>query len=390
MTWRFRKSFSPIPGVRLTLSPSGVSTSVGIGPLRVTAGPGGAAFTAHIPGTGLSFRQPLGGQRSAREGSFPAEHLGPGQPAPSNPVLPPSVVTGAPMQEIRSAASGLLTTPGLEAFKKVLEQASHEHSLITRDLDSARREEREAGGAHREWQLGWLKRRVFKARFAQLAAAAEEATDRRKELEEQAALAKLQTQIELPEGVTRAFHTLCDEFDKLAGSHRIWDTVSQRGANKVAERTTASRIIERKTVKFGLDRCAVIDFTRTIPRLGNANGGDIFLYPAFVLYFITANSFALLEYKDVELEYAPTRFIEDESLPHDSLVVGQTWAKANKDGSPDRRFASNRQIPVAQYGRMVLKSGTGMHEEYMVSNEKQADEFARAWGRMVQAVRAGV
>jgi hypothetical protein len=34
MGWRFRKSFSPLPGVRLNFSPRGISTSVGAGPFR--------------------------------------------------------------------------------------------------------------------------------------------------------------------------------------------------------------------------------------------------------------------------------------------------------------------------------------------------------------------
>jgi len=51
MAWQFRTSFSPLPGVRLTLSPRGISTSVGAGPLRVGSGSHGAAITGRIAGT---------------------------------------------------------------------------------------------------------------------------------------------------------------------------------------------------------------------------------------------------------------------------------------------------------------------------------------------------
>ncbi|MEW6736418.1 MAG: DUF4236 domain-containing protein [Acidobacteriota bacterium] len=71
MTWRFRKSFSPLPGVRITLSPSGVSTSVGVGPFRASIGPRGPAVTANIPGTGLSFRQALGGTSEREPSGMP-------------------------------------------------------------------------------------------------------------------------------------------------------------------------------------------------------------------------------------------------------------------------------------------------------------------------------
>jgi hypothetical protein len=64
MGWRFRKSFSPLPGVRLNFSPLGISTSVGAGPFRFYVGSQGAAVTTRIPGTGISYRQPLHAPRS--------------------------------------------------------------------------------------------------------------------------------------------------------------------------------------------------------------------------------------------------------------------------------------------------------------------------------------
>src|SRR5262249_27237993 len=61
----------------------------------------------------------------------------------------------------------------------------------------------------------------------------------------------------------------------------------------------------------------------------------------------------------VAIEYVPTRFIEREVIPADSPVVGHTWLKANKDGSPDKRFKDNVKIPVVQYGTLTLRSSTG-------------------------------
>lgn len=294
------------------------------------------------------------------------------------------------MQAIKSAGSGMLTTPGLEAFKKLLEQASKEHALIVRDLVQARQMETVAIGKYTGWNNGWLLRRLFKAKFAELGNVAQLASERRQEIEEQEKLSKLQTQMDLPEGVKRSFHSMRDEFDKVARSNKIWDTVSHRGANRVAERTTASRIVDRKQVSFGLGTCEPIEFESTVPHLANANGGDLYLYPAFVVYFVTASSFALLEYNDIAIEYGVTRFIEEEDVPADARVVDKTWAKANKDGSPDRRFSNNYQIPVAEYGRVVLRSRTGLDEEYILSNAYQTALFAASWTAHVRAIVAGV
>lgn len=210
------------------------------------------------------------------------------------------------------------------------------------------------------------------------------------ELEDQEHLSRLQTQIELPDGVAKAFHRMNDEFAVLTKCNCIWDTIGQRNTNRVVERTTATRVVERKSVRFQLGRCELIESEWKVPHLENANGGDIYFYPAFALYFVSSDNFALLEYKEMELEFSFSRFIEEETLPGDTTVVGQAWAKANKDGSPDKRFKDNYQIPIAQYGRISITSSTGMNEEYMVSNAECAQTFSSAWKVLSGAVAAGV
>ena len=304
-------------------------------------------------------------------------------PQASTPVSPQ-------LEDIKSAGSGALTTPGLAEFKRLLEQVRQEHGEIVRDLAHWRTQESAAIGKYTSWGNGWLLRRLFKAKFQRLRETAEESTAHRAELEEQEQLSRLQTQLNLPTGVKQAFHRLCDEFALMSRSHCVWDTVGQRNTNRTAERTTATRTIDRKPVKFQLGKCELIESEWNVPHFENANGGDIYFYPAFALYLVTSDSFALLEYSEAKLEFAATRFIEEEAIPPDSKVVGNTWTKANKDGSPDKRFKGNYQIPIAQYGKLVITSTTGMNEEYMVSNVESAEAFARAWQSLASAVRAGV
>jgi hypothetical protein len=294
------------------------------------------------------------------------------------------------MNDIKSEGSGSLTTAGLSEFKRLLETARREHEEIVRELNQARSEETYNVGRYTSWKNGWLMRRLFKAKFEQHRDSAEESTAKRSELEEQERLSRLQTEIELPDGITKAFHRMNDEFAILTKCDCIWDTVGERNTNRVIERTTATRVVERKAVKFQLGRCVLIESEWKVPHLENANGGDIYFYPAFALYFVSSDNFALLEYKDIQLEFTFSRFIEEETLPSDTITVGQTWAKANKDGSPDKRFNGNYQIPIAQYGKIAIKSATGMNEEYMVSNAERAQAFSSAWKVLSGAVAAGV
>ncbi|MDO6722628.1 DUF4236 domain-containing protein [Celeribacter halophilus] len=56
---RFRKSIKVAPGVRLNVSKSGVSTTVGVRGASVNVGKQGVYGNAGIPGTGLSVREKL-------------------------------------------------------------------------------------------------------------------------------------------------------------------------------------------------------------------------------------------------------------------------------------------------------------------------------------------
>lgn len=57
--FRFRKSFSVLPGIKINLSKTGVSTSLGGHGATVNIGKNGPNATIGIPGTGLSYRTPV-------------------------------------------------------------------------------------------------------------------------------------------------------------------------------------------------------------------------------------------------------------------------------------------------------------------------------------------
>ncbi|WP_045836949.1 DUF4236 domain-containing protein [Hyphomicrobium sp. 99] len=57
--FRFRKTISILPGVRINLSKTGVSGSLGGHGATVNVGKNGEQVTLGIPGTGLSYRTPL-------------------------------------------------------------------------------------------------------------------------------------------------------------------------------------------------------------------------------------------------------------------------------------------------------------------------------------------
>jgi hypothetical protein len=96
------------------------------------------------------------------------------------------------------------------------------------------------------------------------------------------------------------------------------------------------------------------------------------------LYRTAREAFSLIEYQDVKGLGTNVRFHEDERVPPDSSVVGQTWAKANRDRSRDKRFADNHPIPIVEYGSLSLKSDNGLWEEFQFSDLNKMVNFLKA------------
>lgn len=73
MALRFRKSFKIAPGVRVNLSKSGTSYSVGRRGAMLNIGPKGKRVTVGLPGTGLSSSWMLDGKGAQRAPVPPRE-----------------------------------------------------------------------------------------------------------------------------------------------------------------------------------------------------------------------------------------------------------------------------------------------------------------------------
>ena len=104
-----------------------------------------------------------------------------------------------------------------------------------------------------------------------------------------------------------------------------------------------------------------------------------YFYPGFVLVVDAAQSdFAFLDLKDLDVSCPQTRFTETERVPGYARMVGKVWAKSNKNGSRDRRFKDNRELPVMLYGELGLRTASGFNELFMLSRPEPCEAFARA------------
>jgi hypothetical protein len=84
-------------------------------------------------------------------------------------------------------------------------------------------------------------------------------------------------------------------------------------------------------------------------------------FPDRMLIF-EGSSTGALSYPDLSATVSSSRFIEEGPVPSDAQAVGTTWKYVNKHGGPDKRFKSNRRLPVLLYEQIKLQSLSGLNE----------------------------
>ena len=89
------------------------------------------------------------------------------------------------------------------------------------------------------------------------------------------------------------------------------------------------------------------------------------------------NSAGVVSYENLHVDVKRTRFIESWSVPRDSQILSYTWQYVNKNGSPDKRYNNNRQLPVCLYAEILLTSAEGLNVEIQCSNVSIAEEFGK-------------
>lgn len=385
MSWRFRKTFKVLPGVRLNLTARGLSATLGASPFSINVGPRGVYRNIDIPGTGLWNRQRIGAPIThAAAPSQPAALPDRPQPANLEPSTPshiaPAVPQVAPEEvEIRSASTESLNSENMKQFRDLLTQTYEERTALDGEIATANGELSIAAAKYKAWDRGFLLRRIFKHSFAARKEAFDTAQAKVIELTEQLKLTKLSAHFDVDREQAESYYKMRDEFAALCECQKIWDALSRGAIDRVATRSAASEAVGRTPVTLSLSSCDVLEWEQKVPHLPNCVGGDLYIYPGFVLYRASRQAFALIDFHEVKLDFQPVRFIEEEPVPSDAQKIGEAWAKSNKDGGPDLRFRDNYQIPVVAYGDLLFSSASGLNEQYQFSNPALAQRFASAW-----------
>lgn len=392
MGFRFRKSVTLFPGVRLNFSGGGISTTLGVRGASVNISGRGSYLTVGLPGTGLSYRtrldrstasSPLSPTTGASNFHAPPqrdlEDFSPHDFRPNHVVLSEG--------EIRSAALSQLTSAGLGELKKLINEADQRTETVRTAIGNAKFSKTVADAKLRSARR-FIVRLFLWSSIPARQQAVIDLNRRIEELEAELLACHIDLDFAFDEQTFAAHEALSTAFGRLGGCDTIWDVTSSVRTNQGAERTLAANAVSLKPIRLSRRSSDLLNTKFPAIVFENANGSDIHLYPGFVMMRDQGRQFALIDLREVTIAYRPQPFHEASRVPRDTRVIGQTWAKTNKDGSPDRRFKSNYQIPIVEYGRLTFRSGTGLNEEYMVSNAPAAEAFGTKFEAYRQVLNA--
>jgi hypothetical protein len=101
----------------------------------------------------------------------------------------------------------------------------------------------------------------------------------------------------------------------------------------------------------------------------------LYFFPDRILVF-EGPEVGAVSYDSVSVVLGQTRFVEENGVPADAQIVDSTWRYVNKNGTPDRRFNNNRELPVVLYSQIRISSPAGLNIALESSNLNKAAAFS--------------
>jgi len=355
---KFRKRVKVFPGFHLNFSNSGISSTIGGKGASINFSKKGAYLNTSIPGLGISSRQKINSIINRPQ---------PEEQDRRSTMLPKPII---PSAEIKSAENSLLTSTSLDELKESLKEVYNDRIELQKEIKNT----------IREINIGNIKYTItclfiigffIKSLKETIAKKKEYLTD----IKEQLNKSFINIDMHFNNESEIKYNNMLNAYKSLLTSEVIWDITSAITQDTRVNRSAASTVVTRQKVKFKFDNIDIIKCSHQAFHFENRNGGDLYIYPAFLIVSSNKKDFALIDLKDATLSFSEQRFLEQDKIPSDSKIISKTWAKVNKNGSKDKRFKDNYEIPVVRYGNLSIKSATGLNETYAFSSYEKSQEF---------------
>ncbi len=352
MGFRYRKSINLGGGFRINLSKSGIGYSWGTKGYRVTkTARGTTRRTYSIPGTGLSYTKKSGGKNNRRNGSSRQQR------------------NITPTRQQENELKQKTFNPSYETTREI--ESGNVFQCQTAEAANV------VASIHKTIALNFWSTILiwcviliaYKPAFIVLPIAGIII----KIMAHTVAAVDIEYSFdaEMEEEHTRRI----DAWTILAEGDREWQITSERFNSNTKAHAGANRTVNRIpcTVK---KNCPFYIKTNVDTVEIKLKKETLIILPDKV-FVVRGKKVALVDYKDFNISVSSSDFRENEKVPADARVIGTTWQYVNANGTPDRRYKNNRQIPICLYGTVRLYSagGAGINVELMTSNIQKAQDF---------------
>jgi hypothetical protein len=360
MTSRFRGELTTIPPVRIAIRRSGLATTI----------------DWH--------------SRGADRALSPANFRGFGDPSRSGPLPTDRYLIPGTRVDFGGGSVAAMTSAGLSQFKELLLATHARDREIRADIKKTRF----------QYALCWVTRAIAWSTLASVVSKSirsktEQAVALR--MTEIATLrgnleaSRISISFDMQTAVADPHRRMLDAFNQLAQSQGSWVMQTSQQIERVKARSMSNTVVERRSTRLARQSDTLVDTADLPLSLSVQNGrSTAYFYPGFVLVIDAARSdFALIDLKELDVRHSASHFTETEMIPSDAKMVSKVWAKSNKDGSRDRRFKDNRELPVMGYGRLELTAHGGLHEAFLFSRPDASEAFARAITDLKRVLASG-
>lgn len=151
----------------------------------------------------------------------------------------------------------------------------------------------------------------------------------------------------------------------LSENHALWQVNDVYNNQRTRVHAGAGRSLARTAISVKKRQPPFL-LTNTVCYSINLKKEKLYILPDKIL--VTQGSkVGAVPLSELNISFKTQRFIED-SAPKDATILGYTWQYVNNNGTPDRRFKNNRQLPICNYGSIELNSSQGFNTMLHCSN----------------------
>lgn len=351
MGLRYRKSIRVGKYFRINVSKSGVGYSFGVPGARITHSANGrVTSTVGIPGTGLSYTQSHGGSSTRTN-----RGNGSSSPVPSPRESGVGVARSTELADIDSLQPAELTDM-LNCLKKACSVNSLGTTLLVIGLVLTLCF---IPSMPKTWPTMVISVLILLGGIA----------------------AKIIAHIKLPvsleydldEEITSRHNARIAAWQNFFSSASKWQITTSAAVTNQKINAGATATVSRVGVSMATKAPFYIKTNAAMAVL-NLKSEKLLILPDKMIV-IKGKKFGAVDYMDITLSTRKGQFIESGAVPRDAQVVGHTWQYVNKNGSPDKRYSNNRQLPVCLYGYVTIRGGAGLEIQLCCSNNSKIENL---------------